>query len=89
MCFCSPKTVSERLKNVDILPCRKHDKKIDTLQERQHFEDYSPADLLEVTVINLPRDRKSIYLSLQLYNTSKTQWKGEMQYIAELCNVHM
>ena len=46
---------------------------IDTLQERQHFEDYSPADLLEVTVINLPRDRKSIYLSFQLYNTSKTQ----------------
>ena len=73
MCFCSPQTVSERLKNVDILPCRKHDKKIDTLQERQHFEDYSPADLLEVMVINLPRDRKSIYLSLQLYNTSKTQ----------------
>ena len=73
MCICSPKTVSERLKNVDILPCRKHDKKIDTLQERQHFEDYSPADLLEVMVINLPRDRKSIYLSLQLYNTSKTQ----------------
>ena len=62
---------------------------IDTLQERQHFEDYSPADLLEVTVINLPRDRKSIYLSFQLYNTSKTQWRGEMQYIAELCNVHM
>ena len=48
-------------------------RKIDTLQERQHFEDYSPADLLEVMVINLPRDRKSIYLSLQLYNTSKTQ----------------
>ena len=85
---CPPKTVSKRFKNVDILPCWKHGKKIDTL-EGQHFEDYSQADLLEVMVINLPRDQKSTYLSLQLYNTSKTQWKGEMQYIAELCKVHM
>ena len=60
----------------------------DTL-EGQHFEDYSQADVLEVMVINLPRDQKSTYLNLQLYNTSKTKWKGEMQYIAELCNVHM
>ena len=88
MCFCPPKTVSERLKNVDILRCRKRGKKIDTL-ERQHFGDYSQADVLEVMVINLPRDQKSTYLSLQLYNASKTKWKGEMQYIAELCNVHM
>ena len=85
---CPPKTVSKRFKNVDILPCWKHGKKIDTL-ERQQFEDYSQADLHEVMFINLPRDRKSTYLSLQLYNTSKTQWKGEMQYTAELCKVHM